>query len=215
MKAIRLAAAAAATFALAAPGLASAQSVPAKGDLIVTLRATSVSSPADNAITTAAGAASGLHVDVGDDVMPTLGFTYFLTDKVAVEAILGATQHEIRAKGAATDVAVHETWVLPPVVTLQYRPLSSGSFSPYVGAGVNAMVFFSGDDKNGFKVDLDNALGLALQAGADLALNDQWFLNADVKKVFVKTDAKINGGALKSKVELDPWVVSVGLGRRF
>ncbi len=110
---------------------------------------------------------------------------------------------------------MHETWVLPPVVTVQYRPLSSGNFSPYVGAGVNAMVFFSGKDKNGFQVDLDNALGLALQAGADVAINEQWFLNADVKKIFVKTDAQINGGALKSKVELDPWVVSVGLGRRF
>lgn len=201
--------------ALAAPGLASAQSASAKGDLIVTARVTSVSSKADDAITTAAGAATGLHVDVGDDVMPTLGFTYFLTDKLAVEAILGATQHEIRARGGATDVAVHKTWVLPPVVTLQYRPISSGAFSPYVGAGVNAMVFFSGKDKNGFKVDLDNALGLALQAGADVAVNEQWTLNADVKKVFVKTDAKINGGALKSKVELDPWVVSVGLGRKF
>lgn len=208
-------AASAAALCLAAPGLAAAQGVPAKGDLIVTLRATSVSSPADDAITTAGGAATGLHVDVGDDVMPTLGFTYFLTDKVAVEAILGATQHEIRAKGPATDIAAHETWVLPPVVTVQYRPLSSGNFSPYVGAGVNAMVFFSGKDKNGFQVDLDNALGLALQAGADVAINEQWFLNADVKKVFVKTDAQINGGALKSKVELDPWVVSVGLGRRF
>lgn len=214
MKATFLAASAAA-LCLAAPGLAAARGLPAKGDLIVTLRATSVSSPADDAITTAAGAATGLHVDVGDDVMPTLGLTYFLTDKIAVEAILGATQHEIRAKGPATDVAVHETWVLPPVVTVQYRPLSSGNFSPYVGAGVNAMVFFSGKDKNGFQVDLDNALGLALQAGADVAINEQWFLNADVKKVFVKTDAKINGGTLKSKVELDPWVVSVGLGRRF
>lgn len=214
MKATVLAASAAA-LCLAAPGLAAAQSTPAKGDLIVTLRATSVSSPADDAITTGAGEAAGLNVDVGADVMPTLGFTYFLTDKVAVEAILGATQHEIRAKGPALDVEAHETWVLPPVVTLQYRPLSTGNFSPYVGAGVNAMVFFSGKDKNGFQVDLDNALGLALQAGADVAINEQWLLNADVKKIFVKTDAKINGGALKSKVELDPWVVSIGLGRRF
>lgn len=214
MKATHLAATAAA-LALAVPGLAGAQSAPAKGDLIVTARVTSVSSKADNAITTSAGAATGLNVDVGADVMPTLGFTYFLTDKLAVEAILGATQHEIRAQGGATDVAVHKTWVLPPVVTLQYRPISSGAFSPYVGAGVNAMVFFSGKDKNGFKVDLDNALGLALQAGADVGINEQWTLNADVKKVFVKTDAKINGGALKSKVELDPWVVSVGLGRKF
>lgn len=186
-----------------------------KGSLIVTARVTDVNSGASDAIKTAAGAPTGLNVDVKHDVMPTLGFTYFLTDHVSVEAILGATQHEIRAEGPGVDVAVHETWVLPPVVTLQYRPLRSASFSPYVGAGVNAMLFFGGKDKNGFDVELDHAVGLALQTGFDASLQGDWTLNADVKKVFVTTDADINNGALKSKVQLDPWVVSVGLGRKF
>ena len=167
------------------------------------------------AITTAAGVDSGLKVDVGDSVMPTLGFTYFLTDHLAVEAILGTTKHEIRAQGGATDVAVHETWVLPPVVTLQYRPLTEGRFSPYVGAGVNYMLFYSGEDKNGFKVDLDDNFGYALQAGADIGIQGPWNLNVDVKKVWVNIDADVNDGALKSDVDLDPWVVSVGVGRKF
>ncbi len=203
--------------AAALPALAQAQTTApfAKGELIVTGRVTSVSSSANDPITTAAGAASGLHVDVGSDVMPTLGFTYFLTDHLAIEGILGATQHQIRAQGGTTDIAVHKTWVLPPVVTLQYRPAPVGGISPYVGAGVNAMLFFSGKDQNGFKVDLKDNLGLALQAGVDVPLQGAWTLNADVKKVFFKTDAVINGGALKSNVQLDPWVISVGFGRRF
>jgi len=199
------------------PALAQAQATApfAKGELIVTGRVTSVSSSASDPITTAAGAASGLHIDVGSDVMPTLGFTYFLTDHLAVEGILGATQHQLRAQGGATNVEVHKTWVLPPVVTLQYRPAPKAAISPYVGAGVNAMLFFSGKDQNGFKVDLKDNLGLALQAGVDVPLQGAWTLNADVKKVFFKTDAAINGGALKSNVQLDPWVVSIGFGRRF
>ena len=68
-----------------------------KGSLIVTARMTGVLPQADDAIVTAAGADSGLKVDVGDDWMPTLGFTYFVADHWAVEAILGATQHEVRA----------------------------------------------------------------------------------------------------------------------
>lgn len=201
----------------AAPGLAlAADAAPfEKGALIVTGRVTQISSDADDPIRTAAGAASGLRVDVEHDVMPTLGFTYFLTDHVSVEAILGATQHQIRAKGPATDVAVHKTWVLPPVVTLQYRPVTGKTYSPYVGAGVNAMVFFEGKNQNGFNVDLDNAVGYAFQIGVDAALKNDWTFNADVKKVIVKTDADINGGALKSAVHLDPLVVSIGLGRRF
>lgn len=187
----------------------------AKGQLIVHLRATQVAPDETAPILTAAGAATGLHAEVGNDVKPTLGFTYFLTDKVAVEAILGTTQHEIKARGPATDVLVHETWVLPPVVTLQYHPLPAAQFSPYVGAGLNFMLFYSGEDKNGFTVDLDNGVGYALQAGVDVAIQGPWSMNVDVKKVWFETDAKINGGALKSKVELDPVVASVGLSRRF
>lgn len=186
-----------------------------KGDWIVTGRITDVSSGADDSIFTSAGVDTGLNVDVGNSVMPTLGFTYFLTDNVSVEAILGTTQHEIRAQGGATDVAVHETWVLPPVVTLQYRPMPEARVSPYVGAGINYMLFYSGEDKNGFTVDLEDGFGYALQAGADVALTGPWTLNVDVKKVWFDTEATVNGGALTSDVALDPWVVSVGFGRKF
>ena len=186
-----------------------------KGDWIVTGRITDVSSGADDSIFTSAGVDTGLNVDVGNSTMPTLGFTYFLTDNISVEAILGATQHEIRAQGGATDVAVHETWVLPPVVTLQYRPAPEARVSPYVGAGINYMLFFEGQDKNGFTVDLEDGFGYALQAGADVAITGPWTLNVDVKKVWFDTTATINGGALTSDVNLDPLVVSVGFGRKF
>ena len=204
----------------AAAGTAQAQSAeawraPQAGDWLINGRITQVAPTTDDSIFTAAGAASGLAVDVSSDEMPTLGFTYVFTDTIAVEAILGATQHEIRAQGGTTDVAVHETWVLPPVVTVQYRPQMEGRVSPYVGAGVNGMIFFDGEDRNGFTVDLDNGLGLALQAGADIGLKGPWSLNVDVKKVWFNTEATINGGTLTSDVDLDPWVVSVGIGRRF
>lgn len=214
------AAVAAMTLATGAATGASAQTandwqVARKGDWIVTGRITDVSSGADDSIFTAAGADTGLNVDVGNSTMPTLGFTYFLTDNISVEAILGATQHEIRAQGGATDVAVHETWVLPPVVTLQYRPAPEARVSPYVGAGINYMLFFDGKDQNGFTVDLEDGFGYALQAGADIAVTGPWTLNVDVKKVWFDTEATINGGALTSDVNLDPLVVSVGIGRKF
>lgn len=186
-----------------------------KGSLIVTARMTGVLPQADDAIVDASGGATGLNVDVSDDWMPTLGFTYFVSDHWAVEAILGATQHEVKAKGVGTDVAVHETWVLPPVVTAQYRPTPNARISPYVGAGVSYMAFFEGEDKNGYTVDIDDGFGVALQAGADINLSGPWTLNVDAKKVWFDTDASINGGTLKTNVSLDPWVVSLGVGRKF
>ncbi|WP_428153788.1 OmpW/AlkL family protein [Brevundimonas sp.] len=207
---------AAATLSVGSAAAQSSQwSPPRAGDVLVTGRVTSVAPATEDGIFTAAGTDTGLNVDVSDDVMPTLGFTYFLRDNLAVEAILGATRHTIHARGNGANTEVHETWVLPPVVTLQYRPLTTGRISPYVGAGLNGMIFFDGQDRNGFTVDLDDGLGYALQAGSDIGLRGPWSLNVDVKKIFFNTQADINGGALRSDVDLDPLVASIGLTRKF
>ena len=205
------------TLTLSIPGQTLAQdySPKTKGTVIVAGRLTEVAPDASGQVRTAAGAATGLSVDVKSDVMPTLGLTYFLTDHIAVEAILGTTKHEILAKGADGSTAVHETWVLPPVITAQYHFAPGARVSPYIGAGLNAMVFYGGKDKNGFQVKVDNGIGYAVQVGADVVLSGPWSANLDIKKVFFKTNASINGGTLKSKVTLDPLVASIGIARRF
>lgn len=210
-------AAAAAVALIAGAGAASAQDFQPKekGTLMVNFRATTVAPDESAPIETAAGAPTGLSASVSNDTIPSLGIAYFITDKLAIDVTLGTSKHEIDAAGPGPDVRVHETWVLPPVVALQYHPLPAARVSPYVGAGINYMLFYSGSDKNGFKIDLDNGFGLALQAGVDIAIKGPWSVNLDAKKVFFETDANINSGALKSTVELDPWVVSVGLGRKF
>ena len=43
-----------------------------------------------------------------------------------------------------------------------------------------------------------------------------WSINFDVKKVFVDTDIKVNGPSVTGKgIDLDPWILSVGVGYRF
>lgn len=203
--------------ALAAAGGASAADFQPKtaGTWLVDVRATTVSPDESGAIFTAGGVDTGLDVKIDNDTIPSLGISYFVTDKVAVELILGTSKHTVSATTAPTDTPVHDTWVLPPVLSVQYHPLPAARFSPYVGAGINYMIFYSGKDRNGFKVDLDNGFGYSLQAGADIALQGPWSLNVDVKKVFFDTTATINNGALHSDVTIDPMVVSVGVGRKF
>lgn len=186
-----------------------------KGTLVIDLRITDVVPSANDTIFTAAGADSGLKVQVSDAIMPTLGFKYFVTDQISLEAILGMTQHDIFAVGSDGATKAHSTWVLPPVVTVQYHPFPKARISPYVGAGANLMVYFAGTDYNGLTVGLQDKFGYAFQAGADIALTGPWVINLDAKKVFTETTANIDSGALYSHVHLDPWVVSLGLGRKF
>lgn len=214
-----LAAAAAAVCCALAAGSASAQEQDfqpkAKGTWMVNLRVTDVAPSGKYGITTGAGAATGLKAKVGDDVMPTLGVTYFMTDNLAVEVIAGTTKHTVSAVGPSGSTPVSDQWVLPPTLDLQYHPLPRARISPYVGAGVNYMWFYSSHDRNGFTVNVDNGFGWVLQAGTDIAVSGPWSLNLDAKKIFFSTDASINSGALDSRIKLNPWVLSVGFGRKF
>ncbi len=203
--------------ALAIAGAASADDFQGKhaGLFMLQTRITEVSPDAGDPIKTAAGAATGLEAQVKSDVVPTVGLVYFLTDHIAGELVLGTSKHDIKAVGGATNVKVHDTWVLPPVVALQYHFAPAARVSPYVGAGLNYMLFYGGKDYNGFKVKVKDGVGYALQAGVDVATQDRWSINLDVKKIYFNTKADINAGTLNSKVNLDPWVVSAGVGYKF
>ena len=56
--------------------------------------------------------------------------------------------------------------------------------------------------------------GLALQAGFDYRLSKSLYVNFDAKKVQIDSNLYAGGNKV-SKLELDPWLVGVGLGWRF
>jgi outer membrane protein len=146
-------------------------------------------------------------------VMPEVDLTYFITDKIAVEAIAATTPHEVYYNG---NTNLGDAWALPPTVTLQYHPLKGRDFSPYFGAGVNYSLFYGENSGTGFTdLDLDGGFGFALQAGFDYWLNDHWGLNLDVKKIYLDVDASLNGNTILSDIELDPYVVGAGVSYRF
>jgi outer membrane protein len=203
---------------LALAGAAQAQTADFKpkaaGVKILNVRLSEMKPHGRDPITTLAGASTGLEADVGYDVMPTLGLSYFFTDNIAVEVIAGTTKHTVRAKGGATNVKVKDTWVLPPVVSVQYHFAPDSKISPYVGAGVNYMLFYGGSNKNGFNLKIDDGFGLAAQAGLDIATSGPWSINLDAKKIFFSSDAVDRKSGIKTKVHLDPWVLSAGFGYR-
>ncbi len=178
---------------------------PEAGDWQVRVRAIGVLPDVDSSLTPA------LVADVDDAWMPELDFTYFFGPNVAAELILATTEHDVSASG----IDLGSTWVLPPTLTLQYHFNTTGQFQPYVGAGVNYTIFYGGDDVAGLGVDYENSFGFALQAGVDIMTDEHWFINLDVKKIYLSTDVNVGGGAVTGEVDLNPWVVGVGFGYRF
>ncbi|MCX7629921.1 MAG: outer membrane beta-barrel protein [Geminicoccaceae bacterium] len=158
----------------------------------------------------------GGDTDLSNVVVPELDFSYFSTDNLALELILATTPHDIDVENSAIgDRKIGSVWLLPPTPTLQYHFLPRGDRSPYVGAGVNFTLFYGIDEKNPIqKIDIDPAFGWALQAGFDYRIADRWYLNVDVKKLFLDADAEINR-AVDAEVEINPWIFGSGVGYRF
>lgn len=184
-----------------------------KGDLLMRLRSATLHPVAGGGTRELGG-----NADVGEDMVPELDFTYFFTDNIAAELILATTRHRVFVNNSSSgNLDLGEVSMIPPVLTLQYHFLPKEKVSPYVGAGLNYIIFYDvsrGPSVTGVKYQ--DTLGYAFQVGLDVAIDDRWSLNLDVKKIYVETDITVNGGGVNApNTDLNPWVFSVGFGYRF
>jgi outer membrane protein len=177
------------------------------GDVLVRLRAISIMPQVRTSDTL-----SALNVDVNNAIVPEIDFTYMIRDNIGVELILGTSRHQLTSNlGDLGGVNV-----LPPTLLLQYHFNHQGQVRPYVGAGVNYTYFYNnglhaGDQQISVK---RSSFGPALQVGVDVQLTKSVFANVDVKKVWMKTDASLNGASLGT-LHIDPLIVGVGVGMKF
>ena len=187
--------------------LAAGNTLAAEGDILIRLRALHV---APDVSTT--GTLSALDAGVKQSTVPELDLTYMFTDHIGAELILGVTRHRVTSSlGGLGKVSL-----LPPTLTLQYHLNPNGQFRPYVGAGINYTRFYDNSlSAGGERVRIDrNSFGPALQLGMDIGLDKNWFMNVDVKRLWIRTDASL-GGASLGTLKIDPWLLGVGVGRRF
>ena len=151
-------------------------------------------------------------IDVDDGTAAFINGTYMIRDNIGIE-LLAATpfSHDIILEGVGK---IAETDHLPPTLSLQYHFSPASNVRPYVGAGLNWTTFF---DEEAIAVindiSLDDSFGWAVQAGVDVEINEKWFLNADIRKIDIETTAETDIGNIE--VEIDPVVISLGIGLRF
>lgn len=155
--------------------------------------------------------------DVNSNAQLGLTATYMATDNLGVE-LLAATpfSHEI----TLGNTLVGKTKHLPPSLYAQYYFLDKDAKArPYVGAGVNYTTFFSEKAVlNGVTdLKLKDSWGPAFNAGVDIQVADNLFLNTAIWYAKIKSKAtfKVGGEEHKVNVKIDPTVFFVGLGYRF
>jgi outer membrane protein len=161
----------------------------------------------------------GGEATVDDDTVPELDIRYFITDNIAIEAILGTTEHNVAAVGTALgNVNLGTVKVLPPTFTLQYHFNSESRFLPYIGAGINYTFFYDDNPGDVVSVSYKDDFGFALNIGFDYVINENNYFNIDIKKYTLSTDTVIDAGAAgiaTASVDLDPLAISIGYGWRF
>lgn len=187
------------------------------GDLIIRAGVAGVLPTDESETISALGA--GAKVEADDALALGITGTYMVCDNIGIGLLLASPfRHDIDAKGSIPGLGtVAETRQLPPTLTLQYHFDTGSTFNPYIGVGLNYTVFFSEDTKgalNGLDLDLDDSWGLALEAGMDDELKDDWLISAQVWYLNIDTQADVQGVG-KFDVDIDPWVVMIGVGKRF
>ena len=151
-------------------------------------------------------------LDVDSAWWAELDFTYFFTKNIAAELIAGANKHEVTLNGTS----LGKVGVLPPTLTLQYHFTDLGAIKPYLGAGLNFTYFFDDSLANDTLHIKDNSWGGALQAGMDYEIAKNWYVNADVKYVWMSTDVFVNAtGAKLGSLDINPWIFGLGVRYRF
>lgn len=210
---------------LAAVSAMALTSVPAsaeQGDILLRVRGINVMPNEDSG--SILPAFPGEEVSVNNSFMPEVDITYMATNHIGFELIAATTKHSASGKTGTTGGIgrLASTWVLPPTLTAQYHFAPEGKVRPYVGAGINYTVFWNEDATNALEaavgptsVRLSDSFGWAAQVGVDIPLNDNVFLNLDVKYIDIDTTARLNttaAGTQRVRINLDPLVVGIGLG---
>ena len=198
----------------------------AAGDWQIRGRVINVS-PNDDSDGDILGGNNSVSVDSATTV--EVDFTYMVSPTFGLELILATTKHDVNGEGGLSAIGrIAEVGVLPPTLTAQYHFSPGQSVRPYAGAGINYTFFYdeelsrAADTAVGGSsdLDLDSSIGLALQVGVDVDINQDWFFNFDVKYIQIETEAKLSGagipgGSDKFDVEINPWVIGLGVGTTF
>jgi outer membrane protein len=166
------------------------------------------------------------NLSVDSNTIPELDISYYFTKNIAAELILAlGTKHDVNTSGNGVKHKLGEVNLLPPTLTLQWHFNPDQTFDPYVGAGLSYIrAMDNGLNYEGvapIRIDR-NSWGPALQVGLDINLKDRWLVNFDVKKIWFDTDVKLDAAVLGApgyrkidNLDIDPWVVSVGFGKKF
>lgn len=180
------------------------------GDLILRAGVATVMPAGESGNTVPAGA--NAKIEAENNTQLGLTASYMLSSNVAIGVLASSPfKHDISSAGKK----IGETKHLPPTITAQYHFPDLGNIKSYLGAGINYTAFFDEKLNNGTSIELKDSLGLALEAGFDVDLGNNFYANAALWYVDIATEVKLGSTTIINKVDLDPFAAMLGIGKKF
>lgn len=158
-----------------------------------------------------------LDLSVGNTVTLGADVTYFVTPRVAVNALAAFIAPEVEAGDEDTGVTnLGSVDALPPAVTVQYHFPVAGPVQPYLGAGGSWVHFFGEtgvlDD---IDADIDDGWGLVGQGGVNLSVTDDVAVMADARWVEILNDPEVDTALGVDELDFRHVILSAGVGFTF
>lgn len=150
---------------------------------------------------------------------PTVSFSYYINDNIAIELWGAADKFHHRARGIeGTRLGTVEQQ--PVALSGQYHfGHADNVFRPFLGAGYYQSNF--SNEKLTVPaapvghLGLKTAEGFIGTVGVDMDINSTWFARADARYLHSRPEVTLDGLQVGTRAKLDPWTVGFGIGARF
>ncbi|WP_144394938.1 OmpW/AlkL family protein [Pleionea sediminis] len=165
---------------------------------------------------------------VAVDSSTGLGFSfeYAINNRWGFEVLAALPfAHDIKGTGDLSGLSIGEVKHLPPTFSALYYLNDEKTF--HLGFGLNYTTFVDDKTSNALTttlgatstdLELDDSFGFALKAGFDLPISDEWSFNGNLYYLDISTDADVivdGNVATTVDVDINPWVVMVGVSTQF
>lgn len=163
-------------------------------------------------------------ISVEDHTTFAFDLGYRIAPRWSVMLTSGAPpETTINGAGALAGATIGEVTYAPIMLTTQYyvplgrRITALEDSYVYVGAGVNYTMFYETLDGNVSDFDIDDAAGTLLQLGVQKNFNNSLGAFAEVKRLFLETDATGNLGLapIDADLKLNATILKFGMSYGF
>ena len=163
------------------------------------------------------GVLAGGDTSVDDAWAFTGGVGYRFTPSIFADLNTGISDfnHTVRIDGLGNVASLDQR---PVTLSVSYQFFSENMFRPYLTAGYGWNIV-SGEKTEGalagLDIDVGSGSGFVWGVGADVFINESWFIRGDIKQMNFDADVSVETLGNVGTANVDPWLFNFSVGYQF